>query len=190
MTPTKVNGATELTLDYLDSSDDPYVAIGEAFANGSLDYYYEADNGYLSFGLYLDENLTQKLPFSYLTTRNATFYVGFADPTLVVGEYTIVLDGSTKPVTLTLNDKGKATYTDGATTQTTNYLFDGDTLIIESAKLARYYFGEVVTEDENADPNFDLNRYAYYDFKGVLDGNLLKITDTNYFTNEHPLIAI
>lgn len=190
LTPTKVNGATELTLDYLDSSDDPYVAIGEAFANGSLDYYYEADNGYLSFGLYLDENLTQKLPFSYLTTRNATFYVGFADPTLVVGEYTIVLDGSTKPVTLTLNDKGKATYTDGATTQTTNYLFDGDTLIIESAKLARYYFGEVVTEDENADPNFDLNRYAYYDFKGVLDGNLLKITDTNYFTNENPLIAI
>jgi hypothetical protein len=66
-----VNDAESITHKYLDTatqSSNSYTPIGSFFANGSLPLYYQADNGFLSFGYFFDEACTQKVPFSYLPT--------------------------------------------------------------------------------------------------------------------------
>lgn len=189
--PVEVNNQTEVTLDYLNSAEDEYVTIGESFASGSLPLYVQADNGYLSYGYYLDKACTQKMPYSYLATGDITLYVAFADPTPIVGEYTLTPDHSDKPITLTLDEKGKATYTDGSDTRVTNYLYDGESLIIEAARLARYYTEPIVLDstDTESDPYFDINRYAFYDYMVKVDGDTLEMYDNVYFTKDKPLKA-
>lgn len=187
----KVNGSSELTLDYLNSAEDSYVTIGESFATGSLDFYYQADNGYLSYGYYLDKDCTQKMPYSYLATGDVTLYVAFADPTPILGEYTVTPEHSDKPITLKFDKNGKVTYTDGADTRTTNYLYDGKNIIIEAARLTRYYTEPIVldTTDTESDPYFDINRYSFYDFMVQINGDSLELYDNVYFTKDNPLIA-
>ena len=172
-----------------------YVPIGNFFYNGGLEFYYQADNGYLSYGYFFDKECTQKVPFSFVATRSIQLYVGFADPTPVIGTYQFAIEDSSDVVTLKLDPTGRATYSDGVTEQVTNYLFDGETLTIEAARLARYYNGEIIV-DENAadtgalvDPNFDLYRYSFYDFCGKLNNGVLELYDGIYFTEANPLVA-
>lgn len=191
LSPVSVNGETEITLDYLNSAEDSYVTIGESFATGSLPLYVQADNGYRSYGYYLDKECTQKMPYSYLATGNITLYVAFADPTPILGEYTITPEHSDKPLTLTLDKNGQAIYTDGSDTRTTNYLYDGTRLTIEAARLGRYYTAPIVLEptDTESDPYFDMNRYSFYDYVSIVNGDVLELYDNIYFTKDQPLKA-
>ena len=197
-TKIKVNGESSYSLNYFDAtvqSTNSYVPMGNFFYNGVLDPYIASDkvNGvnYLSYGYFLDEACTQKVPYSYVAMKNVTFYVGFADPTKICGTYTFV--EGTKSVTLTFDKDGTVTYSDGATEQTSYYLYDGETLVIEGARLSRYYDGEIIVDEDSTDvtvnENFDMNRYNYYDYKGYFKDGTLYLSDGVYFTEETPFIA-
>ena len=169
-----------------------YVALGNFFATGSLDFYYTADNGYLSYGYFFDEACTQPVPYAYMPAKSVTLYVGFADPTPLVGEYYYTADNG-NVVTLDFNANGTVTYSDGNGTLTTTYSFDGENILIDGARLARYYLGDVIVDDTATDvfqdANFDLYRYYYYNFAGKLTDDGVTLYDGVYFTEDAPLTA-
>ena len=191
-----VNGVSSLSQNYIDTSmqsNNSYAPMGTFFANGSLDLYYEADNGYLSYGYFFDEACTKRVPYSYLPMKNVTLYIGFADPAPVLGTYYFTPENSTAELKITFAANGIATYSDGATEQEANYSFDGETILLEGARLARYYLGEVIVDEDDAslfaDYNFDLYRYEYYNFYGKIAEDSLLLYDGLYFTESDPLTA-
>ncbi len=188
-----VNAGNFITHTFFDSgieSASSYVPMGNFFATGSLPFYYTADNGYLSYGYFFDEACTQRVPYAYMPEKNITLYVGFADPTPLVGEYYYKAENG-KIITIDFQADGRVTYTDGYNELTTTYSFDGENILVDGARLARYYLGDVVV-DENAtdtfqDPNFDLYRYYYYNFAGTLTKSGITLYDGVYFTKDAPL---
>ncbi len=191
-----LNDETEITHKYFDTSIqslNSYRAIGDFMVGGGLAQYYEADNGYLSFGYFFDEACTQPVPVSYMPMKNVTLYIGFADPTPVVGTYYMFAEKSATPLTVTFNANGVVTYTDGTTMQTANYSFDGENILVEGARLARYYQGEIIVDEEDttvvADTLFDMYRYDFYNFVGTLDEEGISLYDGIYFTKDAPLLS-
>ena len=191
-----VNGQGSVKQNYLNTStqsSNSYTPIGSFFASGGLNIYYEADNGYLSYGYFFDEACTKKVPYAYLPEKNVTLYVGFADPTPVLGTYYLTPENSTKSLEVVFDEKGIVTYADGVSKQQANYSFDGEYILIEGARLARYYLGEVIVDDSDtsifADTTFDLYRYSYYNFLGTITGEGVALYDGVYFTKEAPLLA-
>lgn len=190
-----VNAGNFITHTFFDSgieSASSYVPMGNFFATGSLPFYYTADNGYLSYGYFFDEACTQRVPYAYMPEKNITLYVGFADPTPLVGEYYYKAENG-KVVTLDFQADGRVTYTDGCNELTTTYSFDGENVLVDGARLTRYYLGNVIV-DENAtdtfqDANFDLYRYYYYNFAGKWTEDGVTLYDGVYFTEEKPLTA-
>ena len=199
MTPVACNGRTSVTMNYINfaAEDASYAPIGNAFLSGSLSPYYTADNGYLSYGFFFDAECTKPVPYSYLSSKNVVIYVAFADPTPVVGEYKFAVKGTDTVVTLTLDNDGIATYTDGETENTTPYSFDGETIFFENARFARYYLGDVVLEEDTendgtaeTDPNFDMYRYMYYPYYGTVNADgVMSLYDGVYFMQDAPLKA-
>lgn len=182
----KVNGQTNETYSYTDM----YAPIADAFVNGFLQLYQTSDDKQLSFGYYFDKECTKPVPYSYLTTRNAEIYMGFTDPSPIVGEYLLATENAVAPVKVSILASGKVVCTDGWTDLEANYQFDGTTITMEGARLARYFTGVVDTElSMNEDAAFDMNRYMLYYFNGTLDGETLHLYDGVYFTAEAPLVA-
>ena len=197
----KLGGENVKSLTYFDNADESlsmYASFGEYLFNGGLVRYLQADNGYLSYGYFFDEACTQKVPYSYTPMKNVTLYVGFADPTPVLGTYQVMVPNHTNPLTITLDKNGFATYSDGKSSQQANYSFDGETVIIESARLSRFYLGEIIIDEKEAetdtskvyDANFDLYRYSYYNYRAELTDEGLAIYDGLYYTEESPLYAM
>ena len=196
MESVKVKGQTSSISDYFkdggDSSASAYVTLGSFFAGGGLAYYYTADNGYVSYGYYFDKECTLPVPYAYMPTKNVTLYIGFYDLSEIAGEYYFETANG-EVITISLGKDGYATYLDGASEHKANYNYNGERIILESVRLARYYDGEIVTEDADEytyiDPNFDLYRYVYYYFAGTYENGTLSIYDGNYFTKDAPLVA-
>ena len=191
-----VNGSENFEADFFDTSmqsTNIYSPVGNYFQNGSLDMYLIADNNYLSYGYFFDEACTQKVPYAYVPQKNITLYVGFADPTPVLGTYQLVYKNSVNALEITFDEDGIATYSDGTTTQKAYYFYDGETITVQAARLARYYEGEIVIDEDDTtslqDPYFDMNRYSYYDFTGKLTEDGLILYDGIYFTANAPLIS-
>ena len=191
----KINGQTSLTRDYLDTSNssaNAYVTMGSFFAGGGLAYYYTADNGYVSYGYYFDKECTIPVPYAYMPTKNVTLYIGFYDLSDIAGDYYLISDNN-EVIKINLGKDGYVTYPDGASEHKTNYTYNGETLVLESVRLARYYDGDIVidTTDEYtyADPNFDLYRYTYYNFVGTYENGEISLYDGTYFTKDAPLVA-
>ncbi len=189
-----LNGKSEVTLDFFDtsmSSLNSYNPLGSFMGSGSLALYQKADNGYLSYGYFFDEACTQRVPYSYIPMKNITLYVGFADPTPILGSYQLSVDGSTEPLKITFEDDHVVRYSDGATDLNATYFFDGERIIVEGARLARYYQGEIVIDDTDTtlinDPNFELYRYDFYNFEGAFVNGVLRLYDGKYFTKDAPL---
>ncbi len=197
----ELNGETEFTHEYFNSemqSNRSYTPVGSWVSGESgvplLAQYYTADDDVnLSYGFFFDEACTVRVPLCYFPEKDFEIYVAFADPTPVVGSYAFYTENSTAPLTLKINADGTASYSDGNTQAETIFAYDGETLILENARLTRYYLGEIeANEDDTSvfyDTQFDLNRYNYAHFAGVLDGKTLKLYDGNYFTAEAPLLA-
>ncbi len=192
-----VSGKSSMSSPYFDSSIESanlFTTIGNLLASGGLKTYYKADSGnYLSFGYFFDEACTQKVPYGYLPMKDITLYVGFEDVTEIAKTYYFTSRNSASPLKIALGTDGIATYSDGVTEQEAYYVYDGDRIIIEGARLARYFDGDIVI-DENAtgvvqDANFDLYRYDYYNFTGIVEGTQLKLYDGKYFTKDNPLVA-
>lgn len=181
----KVNNLTQTTLTY----EDFYAPLVDAFNNGELGIYLSADDkNYRSFGYFFDEACTKPVPYSYLTTSDKTFYVGFANYAPIVGVYELVTENGLLELELTAD--GYAVYKDGTVDQKARYQFDGETLLLEGVKFAKYYLGAVDPNlSMNADEAFDMNRYQYYNFNANLKNGSLELYDGVYFTENAPLFA-
>lgn len=181
-----VNKATETDYSY----SDMYAPIASAFVDGFLDIYLTADDKVsLSFGYYFDKECTQPVPYSYLSTRNMTLYMGFTNPAEILGTYTLAVN-TEKPLTITFNADGTASYVEGGVPTTLNYQYDGATLLLDGARLARYFTG-AINKDEtvNEDTLFDMYRYDAYYFQAVKTKNGFDLYDGKYFTADKPLKA-
>ncbi len=200
-TPITVQGKTEVTQNYFDTSIqslNSYNPIGSFMDSGSLLPYYQADNAtsdvvMRSYGYFFDEGCTQKVPVGYMPMKNITLYIGFANIMPAVGEYTFSASAHANKLHLELKSDGTAIYDDGSTKLTTSYGFDGKRVVLDNARLTRYYDGEIVIDEQDTtsfqDENFDLNRYNFYSFAGVFVNDELHLFDGTYFTAEKPLIA-
>ncbi len=183
----RVNSLTSTDYSYTDM----YAPIASAFVDGFLAVRLTADdNKKLSFGYYFDKECTKPVPYSYISTRESTLYMGFTDPTEIVGEYSFAVKNSTTKLSIHLNADGTAYYSDGNSLQETTYLYDGETLILEGARLARYFTGAVKKDQSvNEDTIFDMNRYETYYFQAVKTEFGLELYDGKYFTKDAPLKA-
>ena len=191
-----VEEETKTSVTYFDSNMtalNTYVPVGNYFYTGSFSRTIIADNGYLSYGYFFDAECTKKVPYAYVPQRDIELYIGFADATPILGEYQFSYKGNTSPLSITFDENGLAHYTDGNTTQTAYYFFDGKNILIEGARLARYYDGAIIVDENDtsvvADANFDLSRYNYYDFVGSFTDGALRLYDGVYFTATAPLTA-
>ncbi len=193
----KVKGQTGWTEPFMDTSiqsTNYYTPIGNYFLSGAISTDIQADNGYRAYGYFFDEACTRKVPYAYVPQKSVTLYVGFADPTPIVGKtFSMVCDSSANALSISFDKDGIVTYSDGNSEQKAYYLFDGEFIVIREARLARYFDGEIVvdTNDPNAnqDASFDIGRYSYYDFKGTLTDGKLTLYDGVYFTEESPLVS-
>ena len=192
----KIKDASSVTQKYFDSalqSANIYAPMGNYFITGTFQRMLTDDNGLLSYGYFFDQECTQKVPYSYVPQSNATLYIGFADPTPLVGTYQLTNGNSLQPLTIAFDSDGYAHYSDGCTQQTSYYFFDGQNVIIEGARLARYYDGAIIIDENDTsslgDAYFDLLRYNYYDFVGVLNDDGVLLYDGTYFTADNPLKA-
>ncbi len=192
----KVRGQSGWTEPFMDTSiqsTNYYTPIGNYFLSGSLSTNIQADNGYRAYGYFFDQECTRRVPYAYVLQKSVTLYVGFADPAPVVNKtYSMVYNHSADALTVSFDKNGIATYSDGSGEQKAYYLFDGETIVIQAARLARYYDGEIVVDandpNANQDASFDISRYSYYDFKGKLTENGLVLYDGVYFTESAPLV--
>ncbi len=183
------------------SSMNAYSPIGSLIVSDNnepiLAQQYQASNGYLSYGFFFDKACTIPVPHAYIPMKEVTLYAGFADVSGIVGTYHIVTDYSTEPLTITIKNNGLVSYSDGENTHNALYAYDGKELVLENARLARYFDGEIVIDEDDEqdatlflDPNFDLTRYAFYNFKGKIENGVLKLYDGIFFTDyDNALIA-
>ena len=184
----KVGGAENDKFSYTDA----YAPIMDAFNNGDINAYLTADDGVLlSYGYFFDEACTKPVPYSYLTTRSVDLYVGFTDPAPIVGEYYVQTENANEPIKLLIQADGTALCNDGANEITVNYQYDGEVLLLEGVRFAKFFTGAVDTETSvNEDTAFDLNRYILYHFQAVLtEQDVLELYDGTYFTAKKPLTA-
>lgn len=140
---------------------------------------FKADDGTISYGYFLDEARTQRIPSSYLLTRDMTVYVGFADYSGVAGEYYAVItdktasDNTQYEVKLTFDDNGKMTmYVDGMLANYV-YVWDGTHLLIRDG-----YFAYLAYSSFSRTYDLDL------DFRAETTDTGLVIYDASLFTKE------
>ncbi len=199
-----VAGAKEWSTNYFDTvanSSATYAALGSfVLGNDSvpmLTARRQTDtDGFLSYGYFFDEACTLQVPAAYFPEKDIVLYIGFADQNEVVGNYYAATSQSTKEIKIELLADGTATYTDGNTQRTTNYYYDGVNVLLEDARLARYYDGSItLDESDNADTsvvsdaNFDLYRYSGYSFMGKKVNGALHFYDGTFFTESAPLVC-
>ena len=195
-TEINVNGETTKSETYFNTANQSlniYAPFGNYILSGGFKRTILADNGYLSYGYFFDAECTQRVPYSYVPQRNITLYVGFADPETLIGEYALIYGVNAKALTVRFDREGYVHYSDGTTNQTAYYFFDGNQVLIEGARLARYYDGAVIVDENDTsavgDTAFDLYRYNYYDFVGWVEDGELRLYDGVYFTANNPLRA-
>ncbi len=173
-----------------------YDPIVNAFNSGALATYMQAvatgenasGRNYLSYGYFFDEACTMPVPYSFVTTKNTTLYVGFANYAEITGDYTITKNGKT--YVFTLAPDGIVEYKDGTVDTATRYQYDGEVILFENATFAQLFNGAVdTTLSVLEDANFDFNRYAYKAFEGIFVNGELHVYDGVYFTKDAPLVA-
>ena len=192
----EVKGQTSWSNNYFDTSsqNNTYVTMGSFFAGEGLAMDYTADNGFFSYGYFLDPECTIAVPYAYMPIKNITLYVAFYDLSKVANTYYFQTENG-KTIELDFGADGKLTYTDGSAQGETVYYYNGERIVIPSLRLTRYYDGAIIV-DENAanqgvysDPNFELYRYSFSAFAGSFEDGKISLYDGYYFTEEAPLFA-
>lgn len=142
--------------------------------NGSGMNNFVADDGTISYGYYLDEERTIKVPASYIITSETTIYVGFADYSDVVGQYYVSLKN--KDIELTFDNNGKMTmYYDGVIANYM-YVYDGNKIVIKNA-----YFAYIEYPSLSGTRDLDVDYYA------EIDGDTLIIYNIDFFPKDDGL---
>ena len=143
--------------------------------------YMTGDNGAISYGFFLDEACTQRVPYSYLFMQlEQTIYVGFVDYSEVAGTYEMVVRAG-DTASLTLNTDGSYEYEDGGIVSGGLYRYDGKSIVFNSARFARYANGGTIS---------DIYQLDFYTFQADITENELRIYDGTYFTKANPLRAL
>jgi len=128
-----------------------------------------ADNGDISYGYFLDEAHTRRVPASFmLTGHDVTIYVGFADYSKMQGEfYTLI---GTTDVKLTFDDNGMMTMLGDGKRSYYMYVFNGERAVVHDAYFVYLGFN-ISTSDYN----------VYRDFYVEFTDNGLSIYDGEFF---------
>lgn len=188
---------TSSKMNYFDSSiqsNSSYATFGAYLAGGDLPYYCATDDGTMrSFGYFFDPECTQPVPYAYMPMKNVDLYIGFEDVSAILGTYYFTSD-TLGALEITFTADGLVRYSDGVTEQEAYYTYDNNhQIMIDGARLARYYDGEIVLDETNTsaiqDANFDLYRYMYYNFVGKVENGVLSLYDGVYFTESDPFTA-
>lgn len=130
---------------------------------------FTADDGTISYGYFLDEARTVRVPSSMILTEGMTLYVGFESYENIAGEYYAVING--KEVKLTLDNNGKLTmYVEGLLANYV-YVYDGSHILIRNGYFAYLQYPEFAKTYD-----LDTDYYAEITAKGLL------IYDTVFFT--------
>ena len=145
--------------------------------NGSGMNNFVADDGTISYGYFLDEERTTRVPASYMITSETTIYVGFADYTDVAGQYYVSLKN--KDIELTFDDNGKMTmYYDGVVANYM-YVYDGHTIVIKNG-----YFAYIEYPSLSGSRDLDVDYYA------EIQADQLIIYNTDFFPKDDGLEMI
>ena len=143
--------------------------------------YMTGDNGAISYGFFLDEACTQRAPYAYLFMQlEQTIYVGFVDYSAVAGTYEMVVRAG-DTASLTLNEDGSYEYEDGGIVSGGLYRYDGNSIVFNSARFARYANGGTIS---------DIYQLDFYTFQADIVADGLRIYDGTYFTKANPLTAL
>lgn len=142
--------------------------------NGSGMNTFVADDGTISYGYYLDEERTIRIPSSFIVTQATTIYVGFADYSNVIGEYYVSLNNI--DIRLTFDDNGKMEmYYDGIVANYM-YVFDGKKILIKEG-----YFAYIEYPSLSQTEDLDIDYYA------EVNNDKLIIYNNKYFPKEDGL---
>lgn len=179
----------------LSVGDNYYTPLSYYVGAGIVVDNFMSSDGYTSYGLFFDSNLTQKVPAGYIPTGDKTLYVGFKNYEEVAGNYYIAVGDNT--ARLTLNTNGTYTFVcgvsfpvsvDGVTYPLMTYTYDGETIHFKNGLFAR-----LSSVTDSAAPQLN---YEPYDFIGAVNGGTLSVYNGLeegsgvYFTRENPLTAL
>lgn len=153
-----------------------YIPLNWVYETSGLNAF-TADDGTISYGFFLDEERTIRLPSAFMPTSDMTIYVGFEDYSPVAGEYYTTV-GDTD-IRLVFDDNGKLTLFYKAIVTNLMYAYDGEVVIIKGANFADFVYGQISTlqgQDLTCDYYAKINP----------NGNLT-IYDTMFFAEGAPL---
>lgn len=130
-----------------------------------------ADDGTISYGFFLDEARTVRVPSSFVVTQNTTIYVGFADYTEVVGDYYLSLNDT--EIKLTFEPKGKMVMSYDAIIANYMYVYDGNKITIKEGYFAYIEYPSFIG-------NYDLD----VDYYAVIENGTLVIYNDDFFPKD------
>lgn len=145
---------------------------------------FTADSGKISFGYFLDEDCTNRIPSAMMITRDMTVYVGFADYSAIGGTYytTVhpeVADLTDTDVKLVFDDNGKMTMYFQGKIVNNMYVYDGEKVLIKGAHFGELRYGMLDGYDMVGD------YYAVFDSsKGSVE-----LYDNMFFPKQNSLFA-
>lgn len=155
-----------------------YIPINWVYESSGMNVF-TADNGKISYGFFLDEERTKRLPSAFMPTSDMTVYVGFEDYSPVAGEYYTSLADT--DIRLVFDDNGKLTLFYKFIVAYFMYAYDGDVVIIKKANFADFVYGQI-----SGLQGRDLSRDYYAKINA--NGNLT-IYDTTFYAPGAPLRA-
>lgn len=155
-----------------------YIPLNWVYETSGLNAF-TADDGTISYGFFLDEQHTVRLPSAFMPTSDMTIYVGFADYSPVEGEYYTTV-GDTD-IRLVFDNNGKLTLYYKSIVTNLMYVYDGEVVMIEGANFADFVYGQI---SELRGQDLTCDYYA----KINPNGNLT-IYDTMFFAEGAPLRA-
>ncbi len=154
-----------------------YVPIGSSGMNAAIST--ETDGKWISYGYFLDEEHTQRIPAAMVLTQNIDVYVGFANYNDIPTEpFYANFDGHDVKLEFMSDisslDEVIVIMTEGGTVSGYRYSYDGKRIIIRDAYFP--YFGEIFADGYAQVANFIVE---FVD----ADRTQLKIYDKIYFTD-------
>ncbi len=145
------------------------------YAGSNLEEYLTDDNDLRSFGYYFDENLTLKVPNSYVPVHEITLWAAFADYSEVSGKYYLQWTQNGSGKYLELKDDGTLIYRDGALTSESYYYYDGEYVTLRNTYIALID---------------GLSEGAYTSFKATVENGVMTIWDNQYYPSDNSVKAI
>ena len=183
----KINSLTTMT----HTLNDYYYSFSELYQESLLQMYVTSDSKKISYGYFFDEECTVRVPYGYMVTGDVTVYLPFANHAEVAGEYFIVPKNAGNASKLVLKADGTFSFEEGGGLFEGNYVYNGEFIVFENTRFARFFEGVMPETDENGNAIHALAKYEQAYYKGVINsqGNL-EIYDGFYFTQDSPLTAL